>query len=363
MAVMNRPLAWADIHAVRAARHLLSGSPFTSPQPVAVAARVAGLHAQVDGVPRLSVLARTRAAAPGRPDDDNGWPALVRTWAMRGTVHLVPAAEAHLYAAALGDSVAASQTRLWPKHGVPADAAETLNDALVDAVAPGPVDRHELARRVGERLGDAYRALLDHPWGIGLKPAVARGLLRLVGSGPGMLVARPDALMRDPDPAGTPARAARRWLARKYLDVNVAGTASSFAAWSGLPAAQARAAIEAVAEGSVTVGGRAYLTVGPLDARAGTGEVTLLPSFDPYTMAVVDRDGFCPAGTASLVYRPGAWISALVLRGGMPVGVWKLAGQRTKRVECTPFERLDAATARAVAAQAERVEAEIARNR
>jgi hypothetical protein len=368
---------WAEVHAVRMARHLLAPAAtravpvVVAVDPVAVADRVVGLQAQVDGVPALSVLARGHGAADGaadgaararprRHDSRHGnWSKLARMWAMRGTVHLVPESDVHLYAAALGGSVAAGQTRLWPRHGVPADAEDKLAEAMLAALADGPLHRRSLAQRVGAGLGDAYRVLLEHPWGIGLKPAVARGLLRLDGSGPNLVISLPDE--RAAARIGTVAAAdAQRWLAGKYLAANVVGSPSSFAGWAGLPAAAARAAIEAAAEGGVQIGGRRYATAGALEPAADPGAVALLPSFDPYTLAVVDKDGFCPPGTQKLVYRTGGWVSATIVRAGLPAGVWKLTGQRTKRVAAEAFAPLDAATTRAVADQATRIESHLA---
>jgi Winged helix DNA-binding domain len=359
-------ITWADVHSVRMIRHLLAPAAGAAPvpaDPVAVADRVAGLQAQVDGTPALSVLARDHGvdggAAPARLRRHRGWLTLVRVWAMRGTVHLVPDSDVHLYAAALGDSIAAGQTRLWPRHGVPADAEDKLTDAMREALADGPLHRRSLAQRVGDRLGDAYRVLLEHPWGIGLKPAVARGLLRLDGSGPGLVISLPDE--RAAARIGTVAAAdAQCWLAGRYLAANVVGSGPSFAGWAGLPAAAARAAIGAAADGGVRIGGRRYATVGALEPTADPGAVALVPSFDPYTLAVADKDGFCPPGTRKLVYRTGGWVSATIVLAGVPAGVWKLTGQRTRRVTTAPFTALDPATTRAVADHAARIESYLA---
>lgn len=337
---------WSTIHALRMGRHLLGSAD--SPDAVTVADRVGGLQAQVDSTPPLSVLARNVKATP------TGWSALARMWTLRGTVHLVPERDVHRYAAALGDSIAARETRLWPRQGVSADAEDELNEALLEALAGGPLDRQGLAARVGEALGDSYRVLLEHPWGIGLKPAVARGLVRLAGSGSRLRISLAPARARAK--LGTvDATTAQAWLARKYLDANVAGSPATFSAWSGLGSKPARRALEAAAEDAVTIDGRQYLTTGPMDG-GGVGAIALLPSFDPYTLAVADKTGFCSNDVRPRIYRTGGWVSPVIVRDGLPVGVWRITGGRTKRVEHELFTSADAATTRVLARESARIE-------
>lgn len=367
--------SWPAIHAVRMTRHLLAG-PSGEAGAVDIAAAVGGLQAQVDGVPPLSVLARDRTSAPARVRNGALWSALVRMWTLRGTIHLVPEADAHWYAAALGDSVAARETRLWPRQGVPADAEDQVNDALIAALAGGPLERRVLAGRVGAHLGDAYRVLLEHPWGIGLKPAVARGLVRLDGSGPRLRLYLPDQRARERI-GQVDKNEAQRWLATRYLTANVAGTTASFATWSGLPRKEAGVALDDVAESRIVVDGQWYASIGSMAPSATGTDIALLPAFDPYLLAVADKDGFC-GSTVPRIYRAGGWVSATIVRGGLPVGTWTVTGARTavgartvtearmavgaptKRVECEFFEKPDAATTHAVAAEADRVESFLA---
>src|SRR5438477_10459271 len=80
-------ITWAEVHAVRMTRHLLAfaatrvapvGTDPAAADPVAVADRVAGLQAQVGGVPALSVLARDRGGAPAWPGRHGNWSKLAR---------------------------------------------------------------------------------------------------------------------------------------------------------------------------------------------------------------------------------------------------------------------------------------------
>jgi hypothetical protein len=95
-------LRWAQVTAWRTARHQLAErAPATA--TLEVAARIAGLHAQVMSSAELTLWARV----DGLPPDAVRralWEerSLVKTWAMRGTLHLLPAAELPLWQAASG---------------------------------------------------------------------------------------------------------------------------------------------------------------------------------------------------------------------------------------------------------------------
>lgn len=95
-------LTWEQALAWRMRRH---GLAERAPRADAIAAvsRVVGLHAQLMSSAELSLWARVRDLEPD-------WVAralwedrsLVKSWAMRGTLHLLPASELPLFLAALG---------------------------------------------------------------------------------------------------------------------------------------------------------------------------------------------------------------------------------------------------------------------
>jgi hypothetical protein len=91
-----RALAW------RLRRHGLAERPEVV-GPAEIAGRRCGLHAQVMGSAELSVLART-GHLPRTAVADALWRdrSLVKMWAARGTLHLLPAAELGMWLGALG---------------------------------------------------------------------------------------------------------------------------------------------------------------------------------------------------------------------------------------------------------------------
>lgn len=353
---------WDDVHAARAARHLLAGAGSGPGRAVTVAQRTAGIQAQVDSSAVLCVAARSPGATPGQIADDIDGPQLSRVWAMRGTLHLVPTRDLHRYAAAVGDSVAAEQTRLWPRRGVPAAAEDAVNEAIVAAVAAGPLPRHDLAERVGAQLGPAYAELLAHPWGVGLKPAVARGLVALHGGGSSLRLGLPDPRVRA-ELGTVSTEDAQAWLAGAYLDANVVGSRASFGAWAGINRRAAAAALDAAADGTLTLDGVGYASRG-WDGSAGPEPtVRLVPAFDPFTLAVQDKAGWGGGLLTAEIYRAGGWVSAVVLHGGQPVGVWKVRPGKRAAVSVEMSGALNGRAARELAAETGRVEEFLAADR
>ena len=94
-------LAWDSVLAWRLERqHLAARAPRDA--AVAVVSDVAGLHAQVASCAELMLWARVEGLEPGAVSallwEER---ALVKTWAMRGTLHLLASAELPRFVAAL----------------------------------------------------------------------------------------------------------------------------------------------------------------------------------------------------------------------------------------------------------------------
>jgi Winged helix DNA-binding domain len=189
-----KALTWESVLAWRLERqHLAARAPREA--ALDVVADVAGLHAQVASCAELTLWARVDGLEPGAVSELL-WErrALVKTWAMRGTLHLLVAAELPRYVAALA--------RLRPRHHVPAwlrahglerEQAEAMLAALADALRGAIVTREELAAAVAERVGEPdLAAKLAGGFGDLLKPAAFTGDLCFVpNDGPRVRFARP----------------------------------------------------------------------------------------------------------------------------------------------------------------------------
>src|ERR1043166_2875162 len=218
-------LTWAQAASWRVRRHHLDQrAPAGS--MLAVASRLCGLHAQVMSSAELTVWARVeglerRAVQRALWEDRT----LVKTWAMRGTLHLLPSAELPLWHAALATSRRYLREALWKKYfGITLEELDHLTRAIGAAHAGRFLAREELAREVARLTGSAPFAakLAESSWGTVLKPAAFTGRLCFAPSlGQRVRFTHPDTWLRPagtgshaPAAAGSPeAAVARRFLA------------------------------------------------------------------------------------------------------------------------------------------------------
>ena len=103
---------------------------------LAVASRLCGLHAQVMSSAELTLWARVenldRAAVQRALWQDR---TLVKTWAMRGTLHLLPTAELPIWHAALRTSGRFLKPERWEKHfGITIEELDSLTAAIAAAL-------------------------------------------------------------------------------------------------------------------------------------------------------------------------------------------------------------------------------------
>ena len=109
-------LSWRRAAAWRIRRHHLDRRA-PSGSMLAVASRLCGLHAQVISSAELTLWARVddldRQAVRRALWEER---TLVKTWAMRGTLHLLPAHELPVWHAALGTSRRYLRPAAWQKY-------------------------------------------------------------------------------------------------------------------------------------------------------------------------------------------------------------------------------------------------------
>jgi hypothetical protein len=360
-------LRWDQVAAWRAARHHLEERA-PAPAMLEVVAVLCGLHAQVMSSAELTLAARVEGLAPdavGRALWEDR--SLVKTWAMRGTLHLLPAAELPLWQAAL------STRRPWESgawqrgFGVTLAELERLNDAVAQALDGRLLTREELADRVGEltgsrKLGDKLR----ESWGALLKPAAALGLLCFAPSqGQQVRFTRPDTWLGGR--TGNDPGEAMDEVTRRFLAASGPVTREDFARWWGIPSpAKGARLLERLGDEVARVeveGLAAYALAADLPglAEARTSRtVRLLPAFDQYVItATLQAERLMPGPYKARVYRPQGWLSPVLLVGGRMEGVWRqeAKGKRV-RVTIEPFTgSLPAPARRAAEAEAERLAA------
>ena len=319
-----------------------------------VVSRIAGLHAQVAS----SADAALRARVDGLPQDFLAralWRdgTLVKTWAMRGTLHLLVREELPVYVGAL--------SRLRPRHeepswlrayGVTSEQMDALLAALPAVLAGRPLTREELAAAVAEQAGEpALEEKLRDGFGSLLKPAAFTGDLSFAeGEGQRVRFTTPGVT------AGRRPRSPPAPVVRTYLAVYGPAPREQFQRWFGMRSpAEAGRWLKALGD-EVEETALGWMLAADVDEAAAAepeGAVRLLPAFDPYVVAAPRKeDAVLRADRRAEVYRPQGWLSPVLLVDGVIRGVWARDGDV---IALTPFGRLAGAVRAAAAAEAERL--------
>jgi hypothetical protein len=149
-------LTWPQVAAWRAQRHHLDRR-VPAGNMLAVAGRICGLHVQVMSSAELMVWARveglTKGAVPRAVWEDR---TLVKTWAMRGTLHLLPVGELSMWQGALSTSRRYRRPAFWKRVlGITLEELDRLTHAIGAALDGRVMTREELAREVGRQIGSA----------------------------------------------------------------------------------------------------------------------------------------------------------------------------------------------------------------
>lgn len=282
----------------------------------------------------------------------------VRTWPMRGTLHLVPAEDLREWLAVLGPRTVASTAARRRALGID-ERLDAAREAALAALRHGPQPRERLhaaweeAGLLGEP-GRGYHLMLA----LHLDATLCLG--PLTGDGRDQLVVpvadwvpAAEEGPAAPGAGGTPPVVAR-WVLR-YLRGHGPASVADAARWAALPRSAVRAALTG-AEGVVAVqdrGGQELWCapevlegLAPGDRRAAG--VFLLPPFDEYVLGYGDRSHVLAAEHASRIVPGGNGVfKPTLVAGGRIVGTWARVRRRGgAELALDPFEDLSPARRR-----------------
>jgi hypothetical protein len=340
-------------------------------QALDVVGDVLGVHAQVMSAAELTLGARLDGIGP-QLVRDLLWEdrALVKTWCMRGTLHLLPAREYPLWAAALSGRTHWELAPWLKFHGITQNEMQYVIRAVTGALDGHGVTREELAARVGQDLGTHLREKLLEGWGSLLKPVAYAGQLCFgPNRGRNVTFVRPDhwlgtasrsrvgSRQEAPDPDE-----ALKQIARRYLHAYGPASHQNFVQWWGTSQARARVLFASIGEelaGVRTEGQTAWALSDDLEAMLAAPDprsVRLLPGFDAYTVGFQPRSALVADRFKDRVFRTAGWISPVLLVDGAVAGVWELqtkGGAATATVR--PFGRLRPGARREMRNEVERL--------
>ena len=326
-------VSWAQALAWRMRRHELDPAG-RLPAPDVVR-RLCGVQAQVASSADLAVRVRSEAVKAGDVGRALANGDLIKTWAMRGTLHLLTPEDAGAFLSVL----AAGRTwerPVWQRYfGLDPAAMDAFRDAVREVLDGKTLTREELIEAVTvlpgfEHVGEELRS----GWGTLLKPiAWQGGLCYGPQSGSRVTFMRPDQAsdrwvdLPDPDVAGPVA-------IKAYLGTYGPSTATGFSNWMSrglIPAKRVKAWFAELGDSvsPVEVGGEtAYVLSEDLEDLAATKPsrtVRLLGGFDQWVLGpgTDDRHVIAPARRAAVSKQSG-WIAPIVVVGGVVTGTWDL---------------------------------------
>ena len=332
---MTVEVSWSQALAWRMRRHLLD--PVSRPSVPEVVGRLCGVQAQVASSAELAVRVRRQTSRRGEVDRALREGRLLKTWAMRGTLHLLTPHEAGTFLSLVA-SGRSWERPSWQRYfGMTPKQLEALRTTVRVALESGPVTRDELATAVSARrglrhLGDGLRS----SWGTLLKPLAWQGDLccgpsrgnRVTYMRPEDASARWNGLPETDDAA--PAAISAYFRAYGPTTIDAFGNWLA-GGWFGKR--QLRnwfAELESQLVEVDVEGERAYALAEDVDELASARPTTalrLLPGFDQYVLGPGTTDGHVvPKQRRAAVSRQAGWISPVVVAGGVVCGTWELDG-------------------------------------
>lgn len=339
-------VTWAQVLAWRMRRQYIERAGDAT--AVQIARRLAGVQAQVASAADFAVAVRQSAPETGAVErallDER---TLVKTWAMRGTLHLLPVDEAAAYLV-LCAVVRHWEKPVWQRNfgATPADL-EAIAEAASDALAGGAtLTREELTTAIVEKTGSSHLAeVLGSGWGTLLKPLAWWGIL-CHGPSQGTRVTFTSPERWLPGWTGLPSvEDAARTVIHAFLGAHGPATPDMFDNWLMRKMNRkkdVKSWFAAAEDGLSTVevdGVQMYVLDEHRDELLNTepsSTVRFLGAFDQYVLGAGTAATYLvPPDHRKDVSRAGGWISPVVLYEGRVAGVWE---EKDGTVAVTAFE-------------------------
>ncbi|SFL12461.1 Winged helix DNA-binding domain-containing protein [Halogranum rubrum] len=323
--------------------------PATTVTAVSDAAEaLCGVQAQETRSAMLSVRARTAGLVASDVEASlHEERTIVRTWSMRGTLHLVARDDLSWLLSLFGPHFAPRGPE--PKQLAEVGFDEAELERTMDAIRrvlddEGPLTRDELAARLRESGVDVDPTSRTPNFLI--RQAALRGVLCEVAPKAGDIAY--DVVAEWVSSPAPPDRdVALATLARRYLSAYQPTTLDDFAYWSGLPKRDVRAGWESIADerSDVTFGERTLsmrtADVPDTDPTQSKTTVRFLPGYDTYLLGYRPENRPVPTAFHTQVWPGAGIIRPTVVVDGAVVATWTLDKSASPVVGVRPFEPLD----------------------
>ncbi|GIJ43235.1 hypothetical protein Val02_01210 [Virgisporangium aliadipatigenens] len=267
----------------------------------------------------------------------------LRTWPMRGTVHLVPSRDAHWMLAFTGVRALAGAAKRREYLGLSSADADRAVDLLGSALAGGKrLTRTECVRVLvdggipgADKLG--YHLL----WYSAQKSVTC--IAPLIGKEQSFVLL--DEWV--PDPVRLEPEEALATLTLRFFRGRGPATRKDFAGWAGLTAAEVKRGIAACGDAlsTVSVDGTEMVVAAALLSDVGSDDsVRALPGFDEFLLGFKDRSLMvAPEHKQAIIPGGNGVFQSTISRGGRVLATWKrVTGARRTRIDVFPLAPVSA---------------------
>jgi Winged helix DNA-binding domain len=357
-------LPWDRVLAWRMRRQFLDRPKSAS--TVAVVSRLCGVQAQVASSAELAVAVRQPNPRKGDVAKNVASRKLVKTWAMRGTLHALPATEAAAYLSLLAAS------RFWEKGSwqrtfATVEQIEQIGHAAHTALDGTVLTREQLTEQIIDITKDkSIKEHLASGWGAVLKPLAFQGfLINGPGEGNRVTFTRPDTYLKSwpglPEP-----NTAARMVIPAYLGTYGPASPETFDNWlmrGGSKRSTLKGWFADLVDAGTLVevdvdGQAAYARADDVEEIATAkpfDDVRLLPAFDQFVLGPGTKDAqIIAAKRRAQISKTAGWISPVLVWRGRVAGTWE-AKDDTLAVVC--FKESGKPPKKQIEAEADRIKA------
>jgi hypothetical protein len=294
---------------------------------------------------------------------------LVKTWAMRGTLHLLSSKSLSTYVAALktrselhGDK---SSYRIGPgpedrEYEITSAEQEEITKAIDSALDQHTLTREELAHEIIKRtkLRPILQSHLLSGFGSLLQQAAHQGSLIFGPSqGPKVTFTRPDRWIMRQDQLSS--EQALKILLRQFYTAYGPANFEDFAHWWGVPKPEAKALEQLIADELEEVEFDDHPSkmlsrdVDQIYSIDESHSIRLVPSWDTYVMFYHPRELFVSTRFRSRIFDPLRGNAPVLLKDGIAAGVWnKQKRGKTLELRVDPFQPLSSADKKSIREEA-----------
>lgn len=329
-----------EVSLLRLVGHRLVGADL--PDPLRVVEHLGAIQAQdlPGALTSVALRSHDRSYAAVVASLNSG--AVVRSWPMRGTLHLVPAKDLGWLLDLTGPRMIAAAAQRRRNLGITDETIDRARNTARAALTDGAALRRSDLFALWERAG-----VLTHPQAgghlLGRLCQEATLVLGPMADGEQLVV---DYTTWIPESRRLDTSEALAELARRYLRSHGPVTAADFSRWASITMGQARDAFASVADefAPYRATGVDHLMDPELPGRLSAHRsqargLLVLPGFDEFILGYGDRSfAVKPTHLPRIVPGNNGMFRGTIVRNGEVIGVWKRAGSKARpRFEAEPF--------------------------